>query len=379
MEKLQKRSPRKILFLLSALEGGGAERVASLLCSHWAAIGHQVVLVATFSQGGSRQYDLDNRVRVEYLADRVRPQVYRSFNRVMRLYAIRRLMKEVEPDVVISFLTPVNVAALLASVGLNLPVVVSERNYPPHMKLGYPWSLLRYISYPRARLVVAQTKGIADWLEQHCRPRQTTVVPNPLVYPLSGSGSALDPRRWIRPGRQLVLAAGRMVEQKGFDVLIEAFAPLAAKYPAWDMVILGDGGLRAGLTEMCNALGLQDRIHMPGWAGNMDEWYSQADMYVLSSRFEGFPNTLLEAMAYGLPVVSFDCPTGPGDIIRHGIDGMLVSAEQGSGGLEQAIATLLSDDALRESLGHEATKVRSRFSIESVTERWDEILNLEGQ
>ena len=137
----------------------------------------------------------------------------------------------------------------------------------------------------------------------------------------------MKPDSVCRPGRKVLLAVGRLEVEKGFDWLIDAFSALATKYPEWDLVILGEGSLRATLEKQVQTSGLARRVFLPGRVGNVGDWYERANLYVMSSRFEGFGNTLGEAMAYGLPAVSFDCETGPRNIIRHETDGLLVPLE----------------------------------------------------
>lgn len=124
----------------------------------------------------------------------------------------------------------------------------------------------------------------------------------------------------------MLLAVGRLVEGKGFGPLIETFSRLAQDFPDWMLVILGEGPDREALEHQVQSVGLVGRIRLPGQAGNASRWYKAADLYVMSSRSEGFPNTLIEAMTHGLPTASFDCDTGPRNIIHHGMDGLLVPA-----------------------------------------------------
>ena len=123
-----------------------------------------------------------------------------------------------------------------------------------------------------------------------------------------------------------MLAAGRLAPEKGFNSLIEAYASILQKHPNWNLAIVGEGSERQKLQSLIDAKGITSRVHMPGWAGNMADWYARADLYVMTSSFEGFPNTLAEALAHGIPAVSFDCDAGPRDIIHHGQDGLLVPA-----------------------------------------------------
>lgn len=360
------------------MEGGGTERVAALLCNHWVAQGHEVTLMPTFSGRGKCLYPLDERVHLTYLADLVGNTSRTLWNTARRVLALRRVIRGWLPDVVVSFLVNVNVTVLLSSRGLSVPVVVSERNYPPMQILPWPMNGMRRFTYRWAQTVVTQTSGIAQWIKEYCPGSSISIIPNPVVMPLPAAEPRLSPEYWLEPGRKVVLAVGRLEIQKGFDTLLEVFARMADKHPEWSLAILGEGKQRQALEEQRDNLGLDRRVHLPGRVGNMADWYSRADVYVMSSRFEGFPNTLIEAMAHGLPVVSFDCETGPRDIIHPEVDGLLVAQNLGVSGLVSALESLINDDALRARMGKEAKHVRERFSIESITELWANVLKLKS-
>lgn len=371
---LQKNS---IFFLVNSMQGGGAERVAATLCNHWAETGHKVTLVPTFSGRGDCFYPLDERVHLEYLADRVGNRSRSAFNKIRRFITLRRMIRESNPDVVVSFFPYVNVAAVLTSWNLQIPVVVSERTYPPAILLGSALELLRRLTYRRASSVVVQTQRTLQWLEVCCSSARGRVIPNPVIYPLPCGEPVVNPSTVVARTRRLALAVGRLGKEKGFDQLIEAFGALALQNPEWDLIILGEGSERKNLEQLRDCLGMKSRVHLPGRVGNPGDWYALADMYVMSSHFEGFPNTLLEAMAHGLPAVSFDCETGPADIIRHGVDGFLVPPSEGVEGLARAMDTLMRDEGMRQRMGEEAIAVRDRFSAQRIMAEWDEVLGLQ--
>jgi glycosyltransferase involved in cell wall biosynthesis len=172
-----------------------------------------------------------------------------------------------------------------------------------------------------------------------------------------------------------LLAVGRLHADKGFDLLIQAFATLAPSHPDWDLVILGEGDERAALEAQVGKAGLASRISMPGRAGNVGDWYDSADLYVLTSRFEGLSNTLLESMASGLAAVSFDCDTGPREIVREGIDGVLVRPNGDVPALCKALADVMGNDGARQRMAQAATDVRDRFSATRVLQQWQELFD----
>jgi glycosyltransferase involved in cell wall biosynthesis len=141
----------------------------------------------------------------------------------------------------------------------------------------------------------------------------------------------------------------------------------------WDLFIIGDGVDRQSLEVQVSNLGLKNRIFMPGRAGNLGDWYKRADLYVLSSTFEGFPNTLMEAMSYGLPSVSYDCNTGPSELIIDGVNGYLVPPESGSSGLSKKMEKLMKNKTMRQTMGIQAAYVRDKYSIDQIDSKWNSL------
>jgi glycosyltransferase involved in cell wall biosynthesis len=161
--------------------------------------------------------------------------------------------------------------------------------------------------------------------------------------------------------------------EKGFDVLVAAFAEVAAEHPQWQLEIAGEGPERAALERLIDQHHLDDQARLVGWLEDPSELLRRASIFALSSRYEGFPVSLLEAMAEGVPVVCADCDSGPREIVRHQIDGLLVPPED-PGALAQALKRLVVDHALRQAMATAASDVVERFSLERFAERWEEVL-----
>lgn len=353
---------------------GGAERVAAALCNRMAQEGWEVILMPTFSGKGDCLYRLDENVTLDYLSDRAAGVSQGSGGKWKRFLALRKAIKEYAPDTVVSFLTHVNVITLFAAMGLNVPVVVSERVYPPAWGIGNFWSRLRKLTYPRAKAVVMQTNKGRVWLQTAIPQAVGHVIPNPVLSPENGARSSTKAHQLLCDSRKMLLAVGRLEKQKGFDILINVFARLSQAQPDWNLVILGEGGERLALERQVKEANLAQRVFLPGAIENVEQWYERAEAFVLSSRFEGFPNVLLEAMAHGLPVVAVDCDTGPSDCIKHGDNGLLAAYSEDGSALEVCLRDLLSDARLREVLGRNAQEVRAQYSIEKVFEAWRSLL-----
>ncbi len=288
-----------------------------------------------------------------------------------RIRAIRSRLRAIDPDVVIGMTTTAGVLATLASQRSRWLVVVEEHIHPPAMPPGRPWEQLRRWTYPRASRVVVLTSESLAWLRRSIPGSRGVVIPNPIAYPAPTSEPMLLPEDLVTGDRHLLLAAGRLAPQKGFDVLITAFASLAGAHPSWDLVIVGEGPDRAALEARVASLGLTDRVRLPGVVGNVADWYARADLFVMSSRFEGFPMTLGEALAAGCPAVSFDCETGPRDLIQDGQNGRLVRPVEDPAALARTLSELMDDEPERRRMAAAATTVRDRYSLERILAMWD--------
>jgi glycosyltransferase involved in cell wall biosynthesis len=363
----------RVLLFIHSLHGGGAERVAADLSAHWAQMGREVMVVTQASADGD-VYVLHPNVRREVLHTAGEGGGLRGiWSNVQRVRALRRVIKAFRPDIVLGMMTTASVLSVLASSGLGCRVIATEHTHPPSQTLSGLWLRLRRLTYPRAARVVALTRGTADWIEQHVPGSRLAVIPNPVHWPLPRAEPLLTPVSG--DGRKRLLAVGRLHADKGFDLLIQAFATLAPSHPDWDLVILGEGDERAALEAQVGKAGLASRISMPGRAGNVGDWYDSADLYVLTSRFEGLSNTLLESMASGLAAVSFDCDTGPREIVREGIDGVLVRPNGDVPALCKALADVMGNDGARQRMAQAATDVRDRFSATRVLQQWQELFD----
>lgn len=356
------------------MSAGGAERVASTLANAWVSRGDKVTLMPTFSGGGECFYQLFPDVRLVYLADLVSSRTRSFVNQIARLKALRRFTTTEGPDVIVSFLSNVNVAAVVASAGLGIPVVVCERTdpficpTPPFLRFA------RRATYPLADALLVQTQAVASkYAALNQALRRIRVIPNPIPQAI------LDIKRHPSMGeKRCLLAVGRLSEEKQFGMLINAFSRLVQRYPNWSLRILGDGPLRPLLKQQISDLKLDCHVELPGRTANIGNELVGADAFVLTSRFEGFPNVLLEAMAVGLPCVTFDCPSGPREISMDGQVALLVPLND-EHALEVALVRLILDEDFRQALGSSArASVIERFALDKILKKWDSLFQEVG-
>ena len=364
----------KLLIFIHSLSSGGAERVTVNLANHWAGKGWDIAVV-TLAPQSDDFYELHpavKRITLGLAGDS--GNLFVGFlQNLRRMLALRRVLREIQPAIAVGMTTVANVLLALAAWGLStVRAIGSERIHPPQCPVGPLWEGLRRLSYGRLAAVTALTSESADWLNAHTGARRVPVIPNAALWPLPMQAPRITPESLCQSERLIVLAVGRASEQKQFGLLLEVFHSLVNEHPNWDLVILGEGPQSPALQAQVRAVGLEKRVFLPGRAGNVGEWYERADLYVMSSRFEGFPNALAEAMAHGLPAVSFDCDTGPRDIIRHGVDGLLVPPRDVAG-LTAALDRLMGDAVLRKQFAERAVEVRERFSMKRIARMWEEL------
>jgi glycosyltransferase involved in cell wall biosynthesis len=349
----------KVLFVISSLAAGGAQRVIVDLGAWLVERGYDVTLL-TYSDPALDHFHAPHgvkRVPLRLLWDSTGP-IDMFFSNLRRLRTLRATVRGLRPDVIVSFIDITNVLTLLSTLGLQMPVIISERIHPSYHPIGLRWRLLRRLTYPLSSALVVQTEGIAAWARAAVTPVRVRIIPNPL------------PRRAWPLGRMrepIVLGIGRLHRQKGFDLLIDAFAKSGLPRN-WRLVLVGEGPERASLAERIAELGLQDRVEMPGEVPDPQNWLARAAMFVLSSRYEGFPNVILEAMACGTPVLAFDCPTGPRDILHEGA-GMVLPPED-IHALAHGIQRLANDPNRRDALAQTASESLHKFAPERINALW---------
>lgn len=361
----------RIALVTLCLNAGGAERLATQMANHWAAAGHDVSIVLMVNlRDWPAFYRLDPRVHVvdlDVYGDSRGPWQAARMNWV-RFSQLRRTLRRVRPDVVVSQQERENALTVLATRGMGIPVIATVHSDP---SLGDPsraWTALERLTYGLADAVIVQTPQARDFYSARIR-RRVRVLPNPVTPPPAANGAAP-----ASPRRPVVLTVGGLRPVKNQALLIRAFARVAPRHPDWTLVIVGEGPSRAQLETLAAAQGVGARVQFPGWVSDVYSLYRRADLFVLSSLREGWGMVLCEAMSCGLPVISTRCPTGPEHIVRDGIDGRLVRNED-EPALAQAMGELMADPAARQRLARRAPEVLDRFSSQRIMGEWQVLLD----
>jgi len=350
----------RITCVISSMGPGGAERVMSMLTDRWVLHNHGVTLITLDSTKRDFFKPHPDVVRVGLGVVRPTTSITDAIRtNISRVRYLRAMIERSDPDIVISFGDTMNVMTLMAT-RKRFPTIVSERIDPRHQKLNGPWELLRRVYYGGACAVVSQTAEVADYIEKKYKVGRSIAIPNPVRSILAG-----DKRD------SYILGVGRLHRQKGFDLLIRAYAKIRrAASNKWRLRIIGDGPEKPALMELAKSLHVGHSVEFLGQR-QVYSFMRSCGMFVLPSRYEGFPNVLLEAMSCCTPVISSNCKSGPSEIITNGRDGLLVPTGDVRI-LSDTMRSLMMSRRLRDELGNNAITVRDRYRLETIGSRWDE-------
>lgn len=352
----------KILFVIGSMSSGGAERVISEMSNYWVAQGWEVSILTTNMTANKQDfYSLDSRVkRIDISMSKKLNKLKYFFNLFRK---IRNEIKREQADTVISFISSLNLITIMSMFGLKIPLIISDRNNPYLDKVGF---FYKRILYPFANKLIVQTYGVKEFYK-NISGLDIEVIPNPISQhtPMSKEAN-------FKFDKKTICTVGRLnISLKGFDLLIEAFGRLEKKYPDWNLIIFGEGKDRGKLEQLIANHGLENRIFLPGNIDSPRDTIRHADIFVLSSLSEGFPNVLLEAMSVGLPSISFACKYGPEEMIESEKSGLLVSLGNIEG-LSNAMSQLMESEELRKKLGENAKlSVSENFEIDKVMSQWE--------
>lgn len=359
----------QVIFILDAgFRGGGAERVASILASTWAETTFSVA-VLSFLPPEDDVYRVTSSVSRTVLdMGGEKPRVPTGIRSQLRALiktrrALCRMISD-RPTVVVSFLTVPNVRTLLASRMLGVPVVVSERSDTTRQRHPLQWRLLRRLLYPRAALVTANSPVSIEDMKRYVPADRLRLVSNPVVVPDASAAVDRSPT---------IVSVGRFVPLKRYDLLIDAFAAVAPTHPDWRLTLVGDGPEYDRIRQHAVDAGVAERVQLPGRRNDVDRYYRNAAIYVLTSEYEGMPNALLEAMSWGLScIVPSDIP-GATLVVEHDATGIVFNRGEPDT-LAAALTELMRDPDRRLRLGDGARRRVSDFAPDRVAAQWEQLV-----
>ncbi len=349
----------RIAFYISTLQMGGAERVISNLANGFCDKGWKVFMI-TENPDGKECYPLHPKVeRVMLEAPENGSRLHKA---AARITVLRRCVKELRVQVLVSFIGKANIRAVLATRFTKTKSIVSVRSAPAREYGTKVRRILAKVLFRFAEGAVFQTEEARDFFAPSVR-RKAIVLMSPL------HSDFIRPRFEGERKREIV-TVGRLHKVKNHEMLIRAFAAVAPDYPDYVLKLYGDGDTKEKLTALIAELKMQDRVKLMGSCGQVAEAIGEAGIFVLSSDVEGMPNALLEAMALGLACVSTDCPCGgPRTVIKDGENGLLIPVGD-TDALTRALRRIMDDPELEERLGVNAAKIKEDLEPKKVNQMW---------
>lgn len=348
---------------------GGVQRSATVIRQYLSGVGHEV------EHRCLRPHPIESHQR------EVQPVLNWPTDRSMSLLqwwrlvrALRHAVATGEPDVCIGMDWTPTIFLAFATLGVRQRLIGSERSYPGGYHLAPVWRALRSLALARLDKLVCQTQRTADWYAHHkgLPSSRITVIPN--SFPSPASLDAQPPATLANlDDCEVIACIGRMAPEKGHADALAIFARVAEFRPKARLLLVGDGPLRRQLEQEVRHSELAGRVVFHRSISPLDALWPIVDLFLLSSRYEGMPNTLGEAMACGIACVAFDCPTGPAEMIRNGIDGYLVPPGDIEAAAERCLR-LLADKALRRQIGHTARELPTRFAPDCIGRLWAELV-----
>lgn len=356
---------KKLVFVISYLYGGGAERVTAALASEISRWDGYQVHIITYSEDKNKEYPLHSNVICH-----VMPKLNggRLSNIASRIRFLRSKIKEIDPCCVLSLGTAaVKCLLLLSMIGLRIPLILSERNDPKNMPKSKFDRMIRLFVYASCDGVVFQTEGAKNFFPK-CVRKKSAVIANPITGNLP---AAFQGNRAHR-----IVNFCRFVPQKNLGLLIDAFADIASEFPSYTLWIYGEGPERPMLEQKIVDYALTDRVLLPGYSNNIYADINDAALFVSSSDYEGISNSMLEAIAMGIPCVCTDCPPGgAAETIEDGVNGLLVPVNDRTA-MANAMRRVLKDNELAERMHKSGVLLRNKLSVYEISNKWMEFINM---
>lgn len=357
---------KRVAFVISNLNAGGAERVVSNLANELVDY-FDITIIVLYKCNPF--YKLNEKISIIYCSQSYnpKPNAFQSLkNHIYLFSSILKIIRRKNIDISIGFMTTSNIYLSFASKFNGKPCIISERIHPDHRSLSSFWRKARKLSYKYAKILVVQTESIKNHFETFINPENIVIIRNPIAAEL------IEKREYYSSRKNIILNVGSLAIQKNQDLLIKAFSNI--NNPDWTLVLVGDGELSSQYHNLIHSLNLNEKVKLVGNIRNIEDYYNSASIFVLTSRYEGFPNALIEAMYFGLPCISTDCPSGPSEIIKSGTNGYLIPVESQLE-LENKLQKLMKDENLREKFSKNAIESTPDFLPDVISTIWKNIIN----
>lgn len=353
----KKGDSKRIVFLIGCMGRGGAERVISVLANTYALQGWQVDILMLLED--RVEYELDENINTIFVGNK---SVSRIRQIPIWINSIRRHIKENNPERIVSFIARINIITILSCLGLNKHIIISERNDPRADGRSILTKISTYLLYPLAKNIVFQTKWAQDCFPKNIK-KKSFIIPNPICVTTKIAESK----------EKKIVAVGRLIEQKNHKMLIDAFKIISEKYSQYKLYIYGEGRLRKKLETQIKDLNLSNNVFLPGNVTNVHEEISDAEIFVLSSNYEGLSNALLEAMMMGLPCITTNC-SGVSEIIKNDYNGLLIPINN-QDKLVEALDKLIQDKAFANTISKNSLISSNEYKAEKVFKCWANIIS----
>lgn len=348
---------KKIAIVAQGLSDGGAERVAAILANRFADEGNEVLFVAAYSP--DKEYKLRNGIEYIYIESKAKNKLLKLTSRAIK---INKIINKFNADVIISFI--IN-EMIICNLRTKASIIYTLRIDPAHVMRKTFNRVLCIFSYNRADKIVFQTPGARDYFSQKIR-NKGAVIGNPLTRGLP---------YWNKEEhKKIIISACRLTEQKNLKMLISAYSEFRKIHPDYLLKIYGNGPLKNDLIEYCRSIGIEKYVEFPGHSRKIHSIMAESAIFSLTSNFEGLSNSMLEALAIGLPTVCTDCPPGGASLyINDKVNGMLVPV----GDVEELynrFCLLADNESLCKVLSRESIKIREQLDEDIIMAKWNDLL-----
>ena len=349
----------KVLFLINSLAGGGAERVTAALANEMCNYENTEIYVITYQRDLAKDFSLNKKIFYHCLNLK---DVNRLQGIICRIQYLRKTIKEIKPNCVVSLATPrMNGLLVCALISLKIPLIISERNDPAQYPKTCIWRFVRNVTYAFSKGIVFQTEDAKKYFSKKIQ-QKSIVISNPITDCL--------PERYVGEREKYIVNWCRLDTQKNLKLLIKSFGQVIKIFPQYTLHIFGEGPEKDNLEKFIDEMDLKAKVFLRGYSTDIYGDVLKAALYVSSSNYEGISNSMLEAIALGIPSICTDCPVGGArQTITNGVNGILVPV-QNENKLTEAMISVLSNPKYAEQISIEGCKIRNKLNVACIAKQW---------